>query len=146
MADTLTTITKLDRKSTRLNSSHLGISYAVVCLKKKNGHESAFRVMIGRERDVVEYLAPTGQQSPPVAEAQARPSDDYVTMTSSVLGDEVVSLQHAETSLRRVMCLPLNALSHAVAWRTPASVAGLTWCPSSRLFLSGACHPRWTTP
>src|SRR5262245_55395672 len=28
-------ITPLDRKSTRLNSSHLGISYAVFCLKKK---------------------------------------------------------------------------------------------------------------
>src|ERR1035441_1342822 len=27
---------KLDRKSTRLNSSHLGISYAVFCLKKNN--------------------------------------------------------------------------------------------------------------
>src|SRR5262245_64352782 len=27
-----------DRKSTRLNSSHLGISYAVFCLKKKNQH------------------------------------------------------------------------------------------------------------
>src|SRR5438045_7654618 len=27
--------TLLDRKSTRLNSSHLGISYAVFCLKKK---------------------------------------------------------------------------------------------------------------
>src|SRR5205814_8356969 len=27
---------RLDRKSTRLNSSHLGISYAVFCLKKKN--------------------------------------------------------------------------------------------------------------
>src|SRR5262245_32640486 len=26
---------ELDRKSTRLNSSHLGISYAVFCLKKK---------------------------------------------------------------------------------------------------------------
>src|SRR5258705_7828043 len=26
---------QLDRKSTRLNSSHLGISYAVFCLKKK---------------------------------------------------------------------------------------------------------------
>src|ERR1035438_10713173 len=26
---------KLDRKSTRLNSSHLGISYAVFCLKQK---------------------------------------------------------------------------------------------------------------
>src|SRR5437899_3996948 len=28
-------IVELDRKSTRLNSSHLGISYAVFCLKKK---------------------------------------------------------------------------------------------------------------
>src|SRR5205814_10108430 len=27
-----------DRKSTRLNSSHLGISYAVFCLKKKSHH------------------------------------------------------------------------------------------------------------
>src|SRR5690554_7533446 len=26
---------ELDRKSTRLNSSHVGISYAVFCLKKK---------------------------------------------------------------------------------------------------------------
>src|SRR5438045_7836903 len=26
---------EIDRKSTRLNSSHLGISYAVFCLKKK---------------------------------------------------------------------------------------------------------------
>src|SRR5262245_62344934 len=35
----LTSVSKgaidLDRKSTRLNSSHLGISYAVFCLKKK---------------------------------------------------------------------------------------------------------------
>src|SRR5690606_40013220 len=30
-----TTITKRDRKSTRLNSSHVKISYAVFCLKKK---------------------------------------------------------------------------------------------------------------
>src|SRR5262245_64623078 len=28
----------LDRKSTRLNSSHLGISYAVFCLKKKRNN------------------------------------------------------------------------------------------------------------
>src|SRR5690625_6892140 len=27
----------IDRKSTRLNSSHVAISYAVFCLKKKNG-------------------------------------------------------------------------------------------------------------
>src|SRR3712207_7945014 len=29
---------RLDRKSTRLNSSHANISYAVFCLKKKNQH------------------------------------------------------------------------------------------------------------
>src|SRR5699024_12835210 len=28
-----------DRKSTRLNSSHVSISYAVFCLKKKNMHQ-----------------------------------------------------------------------------------------------------------
>src|SRR5205814_6813067 len=28
-------VIQIDRKSTRLNSSHLGISYAVFCLKKK---------------------------------------------------------------------------------------------------------------
>src|SRR5690554_7769498 len=28
----------VDRKSTRLNSSHVRISYAVFCLKKKNSH------------------------------------------------------------------------------------------------------------
>src|SRR3712207_7776542 len=32
---------KADRKSTRLNSSHANISYAVFCLKKKNSHTSA---------------------------------------------------------------------------------------------------------
>src|SRR5438552_13208094 len=30
----------LDRKSTRLNSSHQTISYAVFCLKKKNKHQA----------------------------------------------------------------------------------------------------------
>src|SRR5438034_5688367 len=29
---------RIDRKSTRLNSSHTVISYAVFCLKKKNSH------------------------------------------------------------------------------------------------------------
>src|ERR1039458_9145069 len=31
-------ITSPDRKSTRLNSSHLGISYAVFCLKKEDNN------------------------------------------------------------------------------------------------------------
>src|SRR2546428_5770685 len=39
---TVTATSRLDRKSTRLNSSHDQISYAVFCLKKKkkNTHES----------------------------------------------------------------------------------------------------------
>src|SRR5947207_3962491 len=52
-----------DRKSTRLNSSHLGISYAVFCLKKKKFTKypkakqfKDFRVMldkIGKEIDAL---------------------------------------------------------------------------------------------
>src|ERR1039457_5132666 len=34
---------RIDRKSTRLNSSHLVISYAVFCLKKKNNNSVAVR-------------------------------------------------------------------------------------------------------
>src|SRR5437870_8565752 len=35
-----TELLSLDRKSTRLNSSHVAISYAVFCLKKKNRKET----------------------------------------------------------------------------------------------------------
>src|SRR5256885_11407755 len=35
-AEPISLLSKGDRKSTRLNSSHLVISYAVFCLKKKN--------------------------------------------------------------------------------------------------------------
>src|SRR5256885_12065224 len=37
-----------DRKSTRLNSSHLVISYAVFCLKKKKERHNAHSSMISR--------------------------------------------------------------------------------------------------
>src|SRR5439155_4516156 len=36
-----------DRKSTRLNSSHVAISYAVFCLKKKNGRRPRCRARPG---------------------------------------------------------------------------------------------------
>src|SRR2546426_7062784 len=38
----------VDRKSTRLNSSHLVISYAVFCLKKKKKHNHFRLVLIPR--------------------------------------------------------------------------------------------------
>src|SRR3712207_8416858 len=37
----------LDRKSTRLNSSHANISYAVFCLKKKKNHTNACSAYLG---------------------------------------------------------------------------------------------------
>src|SRR3712207_8225622 len=43
-----------DRKSTRLNSSHANISYAVFCLKKKSELEGT-GLLIGRE---LRYFAP----------------------------------------------------------------------------------------
>src|SRR5690554_7574844 len=37
----------IDRKSTRLNSSHVRISYAVFCLKKKNKLADAIQTLVG---------------------------------------------------------------------------------------------------
>src|SRR5258707_2721319 len=44
---------KIDRKSTRLNSSHANISYAVFCLKKKNNKRvaSGFLCTVTDEQD-----------------------------------------------------------------------------------------------
>src|SRR5258707_3810844 len=38
-------LTEQDRKSTRLNSSHANISYAVFCLKKKKQHRTVNQVV-----------------------------------------------------------------------------------------------------
>src|SRR2546430_7581365 len=40
---------RLDRKSTRLNSSHSQISYAVFCLKKKNNNRAVPRLCLLHE-------------------------------------------------------------------------------------------------
>src|SRR5437899_4324882 len=40
---------ELDRKSTRLNSSHLGISYAVFCLKKKKKQKNKLKSIINKQ-------------------------------------------------------------------------------------------------
>src|SRR5207253_4062623 len=39
----IATLSPKDRKSTRLNSSHVAISYAVFCLKKKNHSHDQYR-------------------------------------------------------------------------------------------------------
>src|SRR5438309_9344436 len=40
----MTPILYLDRKSTRLNSSHSSISYAVFCLKKKKNNKNTYKL------------------------------------------------------------------------------------------------------
>src|SRR3712207_8899257 len=42
-------ISSLDRKSTRLNSSHANISYAVFCLKKKKPIEMTLQVAVHKQ-------------------------------------------------------------------------------------------------
>src|SRR3989442_6255890 len=63
-----------DRKSTRLNSSHVRISYAVFCLKKKKKHQ--------------QHMTVPNQQEAPGLEArvtrmQARPNATYRTTNHS---------------------------------------------------------------
>src|ERR1035438_8863390 len=57
-----------DRKSTRLNSSHLGISYAVFCLKKKKKGKQQTDTRSGkhipRPRDTSTVCGPTSSISP----------------------------------------------------------------------------------
>src|SRR3989442_11967139 len=47
-----------DRKSTRLNSSHVRISYAVFCLKKKKKRLHTCTVLLERPGRIVLYASP----------------------------------------------------------------------------------------
>src|SRR5690606_31760634 len=44
---------ELDRKSTRLNSSHVKISYAVFCLKKKNKEKPKYLKLKARNTELI---------------------------------------------------------------------------------------------
>src|SRR5437660_9073425 len=52
-----------DRKSTRLNSSHVAISYAVFCLKKKSSHDDD-----GMDINVVGQPQATGMPGQPAVD------------------------------------------------------------------------------
>src|SRR2546430_9687027 len=52
----VSSIALLDRKSTRLNSSHSQISYAVFCLKKKKKETNALSLGRMAEDDIIERL------------------------------------------------------------------------------------------
>src|SRR3712207_6890518 len=85
---------ELDRKSTRLNSSHANISYAVFCLKKKKNHS-------------------TSTLSLPFFSAS--PSCMPSALSSSALPLSVVSFPDLRTSLPLVMSSPFPVPSHSFA-------------------------------
>src|SRR3989442_8935697 len=60
-----------DRKSTRLNSSHLGISYAVFCLKKKKSPTTT-----GSQRKIIRSDMPSwnARHPPPLVSQRSTPS------------------------------------------------------------------------
>src|SRR5256885_191520 len=63
----------LDRKSTRLNSSHLVISYAVFCLTKKERHVYRPRVQAWiRQRSANRHFAPRRRNRQVAREAAGR--------------------------------------------------------------------------
>src|ERR1039458_8768477 len=78
-----TRATATDRKSTRLNSSHLGISYAVFCLKKKFARIAVVRhaaeqpLAIGRESAAVLPLRHVHAQPLGLAGAKTRGYDRF---------------------------------------------------------------------
>src|SRR5258707_9795158 len=52
-----TGVLDLDRKSTRLNSSHANISYAVFCLKKKKNRNKALLGECGQAGEIVKAFS-----------------------------------------------------------------------------------------
>src|ERR1035438_9283075 len=52
----------LDRKSTRLNSSHLGISYAAFCLKKKRSRDQETSVRQALRQETERCLHASGRR------------------------------------------------------------------------------------
>src|SRR5258707_5008304 len=54
-----TSVPSVDRKSTRLNSSHANISYAVFCLKKKNNSHASTHNTTDTSRNTMVAGEPT---------------------------------------------------------------------------------------
>src|SRR2546430_8331462 len=77
----IASMTWRDRKSTRLNSSHSQISYAVFCLKKKNYHiidRTRDLIIAGGYNDYPRAIEELLFEHPALTEAvAAAPPDDY---------------------------------------------------------------------
>src|SRR5690242_20885795 len=84
---------KADRKSTRLNSSHMSISYAVFCLKKK---------MKKSQRKGWKWSAACPHPQQPALKAQSRMPKAKATTAAQQVIPGGVPRQHASGCLRYV--------------------------------------------
>src|SRR2546430_3377728 len=85
VAQSMTLSAAIDRKSTRLNSSHSQISYAVFCLKKKKHHVRA--VAWRPEGKVIAPGGVTGGQDSAVRLWEALPGRPLLPRPSPQPGD-----------------------------------------------------------
>src|SRR3989440_9525194 len=69
-----------DRKSTRLNSSHDQISYAVFCLKKKKLHKDSIPLILARRKEAPQTdRKKNARDAEPLADALSGPTHCGVT-------------------------------------------------------------------
>src|SRR5947199_1667998 len=78
-----------DRKSTRLNSSHLGISYAVFCLKKKKRKEIVRKLDQSKPMAYKDLLR-TGTVSSVDRRASGMSQQKHIVIASVLSGLQVV--------------------------------------------------------
>src|SRR5690242_20999103 len=71
---------QLDRKSTRLNSSHMSISYAVFCLKKKNRIPASRTILIplAATAPLLVCPRPHAHADPTIARDRFAPFDIFI--------------------------------------------------------------------
>src|ERR1039458_8741790 len=91
-----------DRKSTRLNSSHLGISYAVFCLKKKKKSYGAHRLLH------LPRLPPRRWSLTPATRGAGQASVRDGAATSAHIGDSVSIFFFNDTATTEIYTLSLH--------------------------------------
>src|SRR6266576_409159 len=98
-------VTMRDRKSTRLNSSHVEISYAVFCLKKKKIRLEASQTGTRQRRKVKKKIDPHRPQHLRHREVQSRRRGRHVGRAAAAGGRVLLIRQRPTSSL--LPCTPL---------------------------------------
>src|SRR5437660_957568 len=123
-----------DRKSTRLNSSHVAISYAVFCLKKKNKHDERRSPPDGR-------LGPRDRQHPgvnrPVADLPPRHLNDHRVRQEHAMGRTAASGTRSRRAPKNVAWYSgPGTQGNRAAWRNVTTMMRTMKTPSLSISVS----------